>query len=109
MIINNRLQQYLTHLGIISQHQYAGKKGVGSEDCIISFTSNVYEQLKQQYTVHDASFDSSDAFDSQQILIIYDKFKYHAGFDERGITMLKLLLIGRKSKCIIDGISSTIT
>ena len=106
-IINNKIQKYLHQMHIISIHQYAGKKGVGSEDCIMAIATSISNQHLNGIPTQLATFDSSDAYDAQHQLIIYDKFKYHAGFDKRAITMLKSLLIGRKSLCIVNGIKSS--
>ena len=106
IIINNKIQKYLHQLRIISIHQYAGKKGVGSEDCIMALSTSISNQHLNGIPTHIATFDSSDAYDAQHQLIIYDKFKHHAGFDNRGIIMLKSLIIGRRSLCMVNGIKS---
>ena len=106
MILNQRIQTYLMNLKILSKHQHAEKNGVGSEDCLIAFTKTIHAQIQTYQPTHVAGFDSSDAYDSQLHLIIYDKFKYNAGFDRKANVMVKSLITGRKSKCIINGTQS---
>ena len=107
-IITSRIQTYIANLNILSIHQYASKKGVSAEDCLISMSTTIYHQIQRGLLAHITTFDSSDAYDSRYQPIIYDKFRYHAGFNEEGITMIKSLLMGRTSKCIINGEHSTI-
>ena len=107
-IITIRMQNYVTNLNILSINQYASKKRVGAEDCLVSSSTITHNQSQRGILSHLATFDSSDACDSQNELIIYDKFRYHAGFDDKGSTMIQSLLIGRKSKSIVNGIHSTI-
>ena len=105
-IINHRINQHLYSNKILSIYQYACKKGVGAEDCIISITDHVHHQLMKCIPSTLATFDCGDAYDAQQQLFIYDKFRCHAGFDDESIIMLQSLLIGRKSKCILNGMHS---
>ena len=108
MIINTKIQKYLHQMNIISIHQYAGKKGVGAEDCIMALCTDIAEQHINGIPTNLATFDSSDAYDAQHQMIIYDKFRYHAGFDMKGLIMVKSLLVGRKSMCITNGAKSDI-
>ena len=105
MIITQRINEYVANLGILSKYQYAGKKGSGSEDCLIDFSQSVYQQLLYN-PVHAISIDSSDAYDSQDLLIINDKFRYHAGFKDDGLIMVHSLLNGRKSICRVNNVLS---
>ena len=79
------------------------KKGVCAEDSIIAMTKNIQQQHIRNIPVGLATFDSSDAYNAQYRLIIYDKCYYHAGFNEKAMIMLKSIICSRKPKCIVNG------
>ena len=108
MMVEYRIARYVTNLGIISKNQFASKKGSSSEDCLIDIVTSIDEALNKHQPVHMAGFDSSDAYDSMMDLILEDKFKYHAGFNGKGVVMVKSLLKDRTSRCMINGTKSSL-
>ncbi len=84
MVIDGDLMEYLIENDIIDINQYAGKLGSCSEDCLFDLTINMDEELRM-ILVRLITFDSSQAFDSQFILIIEDKLKYHCGMNDEAI------------------------
>ena len=108
MMVESRIARYVTNLGIISQNQFASKKGSSAEDCLIDIVMSIDEAIKNHQPVHAAGFDSSDAYDSMMELILDDKLKYHAGMNDKGVIMVKSLSIDRTSRCLINGTKSSL-
>ena len=73
---------------------------------VLAIADQVHNQLIKYFPVKLSTFDCSDAYDAQKQMIIFDKFKYHASFDNESVIMVQSLLPGRKSKCIINGMHS---
>ena len=108
-MVDHRIRQYVINLDIISEHQFAGKRGTGSEDCVIDIALTL-ERIRSSgicgQPVHVLSIDSSDAYDSMKVDILGDKLVHHLGFDQRGLTMAMSLLRGRTSITIVNGSES---
>ena len=107
MIIDHRGIQYLIKMNIISKHQFAVKKGAGSEDCLVSITNNITSSLSQHQPVHIATFDSSDAYDSMRPDITEDKLRYHAGMNDKAIIMFNSVSMNRTSRTMVNGTVSS--
>ena len=105
MAIDHRGLQYLENLNILHPDQYAAQKACGSEDCLIDLCMDI-QQILQTQPVHMSIFDSSDAFDSIKLKILYDKLRYHCGFNDHAVTMFKSILENRKSITIVNGTQS---
>ena len=106
MLVDYRCKIYITNLKIINLQQFASKKGCNSEDCLINLTLNINKSIEDNQPVHIASIDSSEAYDSMDKILIYDKLKYNLGFNKKGIIMYRSILEGRTSITIINGIQS---
>ena len=59
-------------MNISSVHQHAAKKEVGSEDCVIPLTTEISTQFINGILIELATFDSSEAYDAQQQILIRD-------------------------------------
>ena len=88
-MVLRRTEQYEAELKILSNDQYAAKKGSGSEDCLIAMIHDWNTMRHKEQSTAAVTFDSGDAFDCMQPQIIHDKLMHHMGFNMKAITMFQ--------------------
>ena len=99
--------EYLQVVGVVQVEQFAEKKGVLSEDMLTLMEMDV-QWMIEWLSVHFATFENSDAFDSMRSGILRNRLRRHLGLDDRAIRLVMTVLGGRMSVAMVNGVLSNV-
>lgn len=107
-LLNTRLIKYLSTFNILSSNQYGFRKGISTEDAVVSLTSHISEQLDKGNKCLSIFIDLKKAFDTVSVPILLRKLE-KIGVRGTTLSIFQNYLSNRKQMVKLNQHTSNLT